>query len=83
MDDSIVVTEDEGRSLVIKKRGSPRTGLLSIRSYVRLSAPEPEALRIIGEESQRKGTGNLNSRQVDQIVKAARARRSRNSRSKS
>ena len=40
--------EDEGRSLVIEKRGTPRAVLLSIRDYVRLAAPEPEVLRIVG-----------------------------------
>lgn len=74
--------EDEGRSLVIKKRGSPRAVLLSIRSYVRLASPEPEVLRIIGEESKRKRTSSLSSRQIDQIVKTARAHRSKSSRSK-
>ena len=64
--------EDEGRSLVIEKRGSPRAVLLSIRDYVRLAVPEPEVLRIIGKESKQKGTDKLNSRQIDQIVKAAR-----------
>jgi hypothetical protein len=49
--------------------------LLSIRDYVRLAAPEPEVLRVIGEESQRKGTDTLSSRQIDQIVKATRARK--------
>lgn len=69
--------EDEGRSLVIEKRGSPRAVLLSIRNYVRLSAPEPEVLRIIGEEAKRKGTSRLSSRQIEQIVRAARTRKSR------
>jgi prevent-host-death family protein len=69
--------EDEGQSLVIEKRGSPRAVLLSIRNYVRLSAPEPEVLRIIGEEAKRKGTSRLSSRQIEQIVRAARARKSR------
>ncbi len=64
--------EDERRSLVIEKRGTPKAVLLSIRDYVRLAAPEPEVLRLIGEESQRKGTNRLNSRQIDQIIKAAR-----------
>ena len=87
MNDGIVVTaldartnfgkllrrvEDEGRSLVIEKRGSPRAVLLSIRDYVRLAVPEPEVLRIIGQESKRKGTNRLSARQIDQIVKAAR-----------
>jgi len=65
--------EDEHRSLVIEKRGTPRAVLLSIRDYVRLAAPEPEVLRIVGEESKRKGTNKLTSRQIDQIIKSARA----------
>jgi prevent-host-death family protein len=69
--------EDEGQSLIIEKRGSPRAVLLSIKNYVRLSAPEPEVLRIIGEEAKRKGTSRLSSRQIEQIVRAARARKSR------
>jgi len=70
--------ENESRSLVIEKRGTPRAVLLSIRDYVRLAAPEPEVLRIIGKESKRKGTSTLTSRQIDQIVKAARTHRSKN-----
>ena len=54
-----------------EKRGSPRAVLLSIRDYVRLAVPEPESLRIIGQESKRKGTNKLSSRQIDQIVKVA------------
>ena len=65
--------EDERRSVVIEKRGTPKAVLLSIRDYVRLAAPEPEVLRIIGEESKRKGTDKLTSREIDQEIKAARA----------
>jgi len=64
--------EDEGRSLVIEKRGSPRAVLLSIRDYVRLSVPEPEVLQIIGREAKRQGTDRLRSRQIDRVIKAAR-----------
>jgi prevent-host-death family protein len=64
--------EKERRSLVIEKRGTPRAVLLSIRDYVRLAAPEPEVLTIIGEESKAKGTDVLNSQQIDNIIKAAR-----------
>jgi PHD/YefM family antitoxin component YafN of YafNO toxin-antitoxin module len=46
--------EDERRSLIIEKRGTPRAVLLSIRDYVKLAAPEPEVLRILGEESVKK-----------------------------
>lgn len=65
--------EGENRSLVIEKRGTPRAVLLSLRDYVRLAAPEPEVLRIIGEESKKKGTSRLSSREIDRIVKKARA----------
>src|ERR1700719_1071607 len=69
--------DDERRSLVIEKRGTPKAVLLSIRDYVRLAAPEPEVLRVIGEESQRKGTDKLTLRQIDQTIKAARAEKSK------
>lgn len=69
--------EDEGQSLVIEKRGSPRAVLLSIREYVRLAAPEPEILRIIGEESERKGTSKLSSKEIDRIIKLARSTNSK------
>ena len=69
--------EDERRSLVIEKRGTPKAVPLSIRDYVRLAPPEPEVLRIIGEESRKKGTDKLTSRQIDQAIKAARAEKSK------
>ena len=91
MNDSIVVTAldaranfgrllrrvEEGRSLVIAKRGTPHAVLLSIRDYVRLAVPEPEILRVIGNESKAKGTNKLSSRQTDQIIMAARRSRPR------
>jgi len=63
---------EERKSLVIEKRGTPQAVLLSIRDYVRLAAPEPEILRLIGEESVRKGTNKLTSRQIDREIAAAR-----------
>lgn len=65
--------EDERRSLVIEKRGTPKAVMLSIGDYVRLAAPEPEVLRIIGQESRRRGTDKLASRQIDRIIKSTRA----------
>jgi prevent-host-death family protein len=69
--------EDERRSLVIEKRGTPKAVLLSIRDYVKLAAPEPEVLRVIGEESERKGRSSLTARQIDQVIKASRTERSK------
>ena len=67
--------DDERRSLVIEKRGVPKAVLLSIRDYVKLAAPEPEVLRVIGEESERSRASALTSRQLDRIIKTARAQR--------
>jgi prevent-host-death family protein len=69
--------EDEQRSLVIEKRGTPRAVLLSIRDYVRLAAPEPDVLRIVGEESKAKGTNHLSSQQIDRIIRASRAKKTK------
>jgi prevent-host-death family protein len=67
--------DDERRSLVIEKRGMPKAVLLSIRDYVKLAAPEPDVLRIIGEESERKGTSTLASHQIDRIINASRSQK--------
>jgi prevent-host-death family protein len=69
--------EKERRSLVIEKRGIPRAVLLSLQEYVRLAAPEPEVLRAIGEDSKRRGTSKLTSRQIDAEIRAARAKKSK------
>jgi prevent-host-death family protein len=69
--------DDESRSLIIEKRGTPKAVLLSIREYVRLAAPEPEVLRLIGEEAERNGTSRLTSREIDRIIKATRAEKRR------
>lgn len=44
-----------------------------IRDLVRQT--EPEVLRRIGEESKRKGTDKLTSREIDQVVKSVRSRK--------
>jgi prevent-host-death family protein len=74
--------EDERRSLVIQKRGRPKAVLMSVRDYVRLAAPEPEVLAILGEESKRNRTDRLSSSQIDRIIKATRAKRSKGQNSK-
>ena len=67
--------DDERRSLVIEKRGTPKAVLISIRDYVKLAAPEPEVLRVLGEEAERNGTSALTSRQIDKIIKASRSQK--------
>lgn len=60
------------RSFVISKRGSPKAIILSVANYIRLAAPEPEILKILGEESKRKGTDRLSVRQIDATIRLAR-----------
>jgi prevent-host-death family protein len=67
--------DDDRQSLIIEKRGSPKAVLLSICDYVKLAAPEPEVLRVIGEESERNGTSTMSSREINQIIKATRSRK--------
>lgn len=67
--------DDERRSLVIEKRGTPKAVLLSIRDYVRLAAPEPEVLTAIGQESERNAISTLTSRQIDRIIKTSRSQK--------
>ena len=69
--------EEERGSLVIEKRGTPRAVLLSIRDYVRLAAPEPEILKVIGQESKENRTDTLTSREIDQIIRKTRARKTK------
>ena len=67
--------DSERRSLVIEKRGAPKAVLLSIRDYVKLAAPEPEVLKLLGEDSERKRTNSLTSGQIDIVIKATRAKK--------
>ena len=66
--------DEEPGSILIEKRGTPRAVLLSIRDYVKLAAPEPEILRIIGEESKKRVTDKMTDEEIDRIIKAARAK---------
>lgn len=55
------------------KRGKPKGDLRSVRTYLDKNAPEPEFLRIMGEEAERNGTSKLTLRQINQIIQKARA----------
>jgi prevent-host-death family protein len=69
--------EDERRSLVIEKRGAPKAVLMSIRDYVKLATPEPEVLKVLGQDAENDGTDKLTPRQIDQIIKDTRAKKSK------
>src|SRR5260370_42094273 len=68
------VAERRG-SFVIEKRGSPKAVILGIQDYIRLAAPEPEVLTAIGHASVKRGTDKLTERQIERIIKRARASR--------
>lgn len=57
---------------VVRKKGEAPVVILGIQDYIKSFAPEPEILRIIGEESKKKGTHKMTMRQIDAEIKAAR-----------
>jgi hypothetical protein len=64
-----------GRTATSKNRQQITEGeLRRFRAFVRLTAPEPGVLRLIGEESRRNGTEKLTSRQINRIICETRAR---------
>ena len=65
----------ERRALVIEKRGTPTAVLMNLQDYVKLAAPEPEVLKIIGQEAKQNRTSQMTSRQIDQVIKSSRAQR--------
>ena len=64
--------DEEHRCFVIEKRGAPKAIILGIKDYIRLAAPEPEILRIIGERSKRNKTNKLSTRRIEAISRGAR-----------
>ena len=69
--------DSERRSLIIEKRGTPTAVLMDIRDYVKLAAPEPDVLKLIGEEAARSGKNRIPSKQIDQLIKQTRASKKR------
>lgn len=65
--------DEEHRCFVIEKRGAPKAIILEIKGYIRLAAPEPEILRIIGERSKRNKTSKLSARRIEAIIRGARS----------
>src|SRR5437870_1008482 len=62
----------EQTQFVVRRRGEPQVVILSIQEYIKLAAPEPEILRLIGEASKRKGTNKLTMREIDAEIAAYR-----------
>jgi len=46
--------------------------LVGMEDYIRTFAPEPQVLKVIGEQSKKKGTDKLTMRQIDREIAAYR-----------
>ena len=55
------------------RRQMTQAELRRFRTLVKLAAPEPEILRLVGEESRRNGTDKLTLRQINRIICETRA----------
>jgi hypothetical protein len=58
----------------MSRRRATERELRRVQAYVKLAAPEPDVLRLIGEESRRNGTDKLTSHQINRIICETRAR---------
>lgn len=62
----------KGAFFVVEKRGEPKAVVMSLKEYIRLAAPEPEILKLMGEDSQKQGKDKLSMAEIDAEIKAAR-----------
>lgn len=67
----------ERERFVVGKRGEPQVVIMGIRDYINTIAPAPEILRLIGEESKRRGTDKLTMREINAEIKAYREEKRR------
>ncbi|MBZ5678260.1 MAG: type II toxin-antitoxin system Phd/YefM family antitoxin [Acidobacteriia bacterium] len=57
---------------MVGKPGEAAGVLVGIEDYIRTFAPEPKVLKMIGEQSKKKGTDKLTMRQIDREIAAYR-----------
>jgi hypothetical protein len=60
---------------IVDKRGEPQVVIMGVKDFIDTIAPEPEFLRLIGEEAKRKGKNRFTMRQIQAEIKAARRER--------
>jgi hypothetical protein len=65
----------EQTRFIVGTRGEAAGVLVGIQDYIRTFAPEPEVLKLIGEQSRKKGTGRLSVRQIDREIAASRGQK--------
>lgn len=62
----------ENARFIVGRRGAPQVVIIGIQDYIKMTAPEPEILTLIGEASKRKGTNKLPMRDIDAQIAAVR-----------
>lgn len=72
LDQLIQRANRENTRFIVGKPGEVAGVLVGMEEYIRTFAPEPEILRIIGEQSKIKGTDKLTMRQIDREIAAYR-----------
>jgi prevent-host-death family protein len=76
--------KDKSDRFVVGRRGEPQVVIMGVKDFIDTIAPEPEFLRLIGEEAKRKGKNKLTMRQIQAEIRATRReRRSKYASSKS
>jgi hypothetical protein len=55
----------------------PKIAGSNIGRLLHLAAPEPDVLKLIGEESQRKGTDKMTPREIDRVIKTSRIQKTK------
>lgn len=72
LDGLIRKANQKSARLIVGKLGEPAGVLVGIGDYIRTFAPEPDVLKVIGEQSKSKGTDKLTMRQIDREITAYR-----------
>jgi prevent-host-death family protein len=60
---------------VVDKRGEPQVIIMGIRDFIDTIAPEPEVLKVIGEQAKRKGKNRLTMREIQAEIASYRRER--------
>lgn len=60
---------------VVGRRGEPQVVIMGVKDFIDTIAPEPDFLRLIGEEAKRKGKNKLTMRQIQAEIRATRRER--------
>jgi len=60
-----------------KRQKRDNATLRQLNKYVRAAAPEPDILRLVGEESKAKGTNRLTLKEINKEITAVRAKNGR------